>query len=336
MGRAEDLLARIAERGETAIDDLIEERKSEELFLDFKRSSDDGSGAHLSGDDRKNLAKAISGFGNSEGGIVIWGVDCRHSKPRGDVAQAKFKISNVKRFKSLLEGAVSGLTMPPHPNVEHTITENEQGDGFVVTSIPKSYLAPHQSVVEAKYYMRAGSDFVPTPHGVLAGMFGRRPQPEIFHLWTFAKAKLQDNAAIVFDVGLILRNRSAAIARDIFVNLTVRPPGGNSRIGFVPGDSSIWSASVAFDQISQLLSKVHFRLAPEALARAATLHFTLSPPFESGFYIEVTTGCAGSPVKKTSHQMIAVDLRRAYEEFCGSLDGKKLIGRVLGTPDENA
>ena len=40
---------------------------------------------------------------------------------------------------------------------------------------------PYQSTSAAKslYYMRAGSDFMPVPHGVLAGMFGKRPQPSI-------------------------------------------------------------------------------------------------------------------------------------------------------------
>jgi len=35
MGRAEDLTERISSMGEAAIDDLIVERQSEELFLDF-------------------------------------------------------------------------------------------------------------------------------------------------------------------------------------------------------------------------------------------------------------------------------------------------------------
>jgi predicted HTH transcriptional regulator len=82
-------MARIATAGEGAIDQLIADRQSEELFLDFKRSSDNGAGARLSDADRGNLAKAISGFGNSEGGVIIWGVDCRPNQVVGDVAAAK-------------------------------------------------------------------------------------------------------------------------------------------------------------------------------------------------------------------------------------------------------
>ena len=76
MSRAIDLFSRIEQGGQAAILELIATRKSEELFLDFKRSADNGAAARLHDNDRNNLAKAISGFGNSEGGIVVWGVDC--------------------------------------------------------------------------------------------------------------------------------------------------------------------------------------------------------------------------------------------------------------------
>ena len=58
MGRAEDLFSRLQAGGEATIDELIADRQSEELFLDFKRSSDDGDGPRLTQIDRVNLALA--------------------------------------------------------------------------------------------------------------------------------------------------------------------------------------------------------------------------------------------------------------------------------------
>jgi hypothetical protein len=110
MGRAEDLFRRLSEDGIETIDALIADRQSEELFLDFKRSADSGVGKRLHDSDRWNLAKAISGFGNSEGGVIIWGVDCRDIEGIGDVANAQVPIQKPKRFVSWLEGAVSGCT----------------------------------------------------------------------------------------------------------------------------------------------------------------------------------------------------------------------------------
>src|SRR5439155_26041257 len=116
-------------------------------------------------------SRAISGFGNSEGGVLIWGVECK------DVPTDKVGIQVPKLFVSRLEGAVSGCTVPPHPTVRHwPILAAGKTTGFAVTLIPKSGLAPHQALRPAlQYCLRAGSNFVQTPHAELAGTLGRRP-----------------------------------------------------------------------------------------------------------------------------------------------------------------
>ena len=147
MNRAEELFGRLKRDGVEAIRNLIEERQSEELFLDFKRSSDDGTKKRLSDIDRNNLAKSISGFGNSEGGVIIWGVDCSRGSDGADVPQYEKPLDDPKRFKSWLEGVVSGCTVPPHGGVQHHAIElDKTNKGFVVTYVPQSNHAPHQVV----------------------------------------------------------------------------------------------------------------------------------------------------------------------------------------------
>jgi hypothetical protein len=123
MGRAEDLLNRLRALKEKAIDELILNRQSEELWLDFKRAATGGTASKLHGDDRKNLARAISGFGNSEGGIIVWGIECADDPLVGDVAKAKLTVEKAARFKSWLENAVSGCSNPPHAGVQHDFFE---------------------------------------------------------------------------------------------------------------------------------------------------------------------------------------------------------------------
>ena len=116
MDRCQDIFNRIIARGQVAIEEFITDRKAEDLFLDFKRSSDNGAGAKLSNNDRKNLAKAISGFANSEGGVVVvWGVDCSLDEDGADVARAKVLKNNPSRFASLLQGVVSGWLSAAEP-----------------------------------------------------------------------------------------------------------------------------------------------------------------------------------------------------------------------------
>ena len=142
--RARNLYQRLVGGGQPVIDELIQARESEAYFLDFKRSSDNGGGPKLHTTDRKNLAKAISGFGNSEGGVIVWGVDCSETAGQGDVAQAKFPLHDATGFRARLEGIVSECTVPGHERVvSHAITSGAT-QGYVVTYIPKSVHAPHQ------------------------------------------------------------------------------------------------------------------------------------------------------------------------------------------------
>ena len=195
--RAHDLYERLVAAGEPAIDQLIQARESEAYFLDFKRSSNNGGGPGLSPNDRKNLAKAISGFGNSEGGVIVWGVDCAQIAGQGDVAQAKLPLPDAAAFRSRLEGIVSGCTVPGHERVVSHAIASAGTQGYVVTFIPKSARAPHQTIPDLRYFMRAGSAFAPVPHGVLEGMFGRRPQPRVFPNYVLGAPKVTENGVAV-------------------------------------------------------------------------------------------------------------------------------------------
>src|SRR6266436_455080 len=117
MNRAEDLFEKLSSGGEIAIDELIATRKAEELFLDFKRSADNGTSRRLHDTDNKNFGKAISGFGNAEGGVIVWGVDCSRGKDGADVASMKVPLKDAAGFASRLEGAVSRCTIPAHSGV---------------------------------------------------------------------------------------------------------------------------------------------------------------------------------------------------------------------------
>jgi hypothetical protein len=188
MSRALDLYERLVAGGEAELDLMIADRVSEELFLDFKASAENGGGSNLSHADREKLAKAISGFGNAEGGVIVWGVECENSMQAGDVASGKMPIQNPTRFKSWLEKAVSGCTLPPHGGVQHRVLMASSGadEGFVLTLIPMSNRAPHQCIVDKhrhRYFIRVGSSFDHVPHGVLAGMFGRRPPTRVTGSW---------------------------------------------------------------------------------------------------------------------------------------------------------
>lgn len=180
MSRAKDLFDRLRSGRKIVLDQLIADREMESLFLDFKRSKDNGTCRRLEEDDNKNLAKAISGFGNSSGGVVIWGVDCRRDEKGHEVA-SRHPLIDAAGFATKVQSAISRVTVPPHPGVEVEFFQDseESSAGYVVVLIPQSHIGPLRSVVSNHYHLRAGSDFNIVPHDVLAGMFGRPPLPSI-------------------------------------------------------------------------------------------------------------------------------------------------------------
>lgn len=327
MGRAEDLFARLVQNGEAEVEEFFNSRQSEELFLDFKRSADEGKGRSIHSNDLNNLAKAISGFGNSEGGIIVWGVDCndKDKSNTGDLSQARKYIEDPQRFRSRLEGSVSGRTVPSHPGVLHHSIPADTGnnEGYVVTYVPKSNLRPHQAIGTNHYYIRAGSDFVPTPHGVLAGMFGQHPQPvtalaasmqfcrferkgtELKSPYAVARASPTNTRPddVAFATLLLgLESHGPGLTKDLYMTINLPIPGKNSRIDATTGKKAHekqedWTIARGLNREISVVSTSGYRLAPAASVYPLHIECMFRPPFEYDFSYGITYGFQGSPVQ---------------------------------------
>ena len=315
MERSRELYDRIVKEGKSAIEEFIEDRYIEELFLDFKRSSNNGTEKKLSQTDRQNLAKAISGFGNSEGGVLVWGVDCSKDTDGADVAKALVLLDNPQRFSSLLQGAISGCTIPPHPGVEHKAILINGDRGVVISYIPKSNSAPHQMLPNRHYYIRAGSDFIPTPHDVLAGMFGRRPQPSVFHCFTQITPFLEANELHI-PFNLLLNNDGPGVASDLYAICTIEYlPGPNCTMSFETPDKDNWYAHFEFQRKISMITNVGFRLPPKAIIKPFNACIILIPPFEGELRITGSVGAGESHSYEFVIENSATTIEKQYNLF---------------------
>ena len=311
MSRAEDIFQKLIYFGEEAIDEFILNMQTEELFLDFKRADSLGkNGSSLHKDDRRNLAKCISGFGNSEGGVVVWGVECSRNVEIGDVAKAKVKVQNVHRFLSWLENAISGCTIPSHNKVRnHIVSVDENGDGFVATYIPKSELAPLMTTIGNTFYIRSGSNNVPAPYSVLAGMFGRRPQAEIDLVITDKKLEILDNseADILYPssidcppdkykkISFVIsgHNQSSVIARELYLSCTTDADGGEyNKVRFLNYNQMDTIAGIE-GQLN-IITRPELRVPPRSTVRFANVEIILSPYVEDDFLLDGVIGADGT------------------------------------------
>jgi hypothetical protein len=246
MGRAEELFSRITERGAAEVHAMIRAKVVEELFLDYKQSSTPLPSGKLSDDDRKNLSKAIAGFGNSEGGVVVWGVDCRQT-PNGDIPTKPVPIKDPLALKTLFDGAIGGLTLPAHTAVESVaVPDNPGKEGFVVTHVPVGLHVPYQTLYpKQEYYIRAGSGFLPTPHGVLAGMFGRTPQPNVVPIITLQNGEVVQNVppGMRLNMPVYLINKGRGVAEDVFCSVEATLPKGSNLGGVAHAEEHKWSTT---------------------------------------------------------------------------------------------
>lgn len=207
MTRAHDLFERLRTGSVAALDELIADREPESLFLDFKRSPNEGRATSLAQEDNKNLSKAISGFANSGGGVIVWGVDCRRGEDGNEVA-TKHPLENAAGFNTKLQAAISRTTFPPHPGVEVLAIQESSGSpaGYVAVHVPQSFIGPIRSVTSNHYHMRTGSDFGIVSHDVLAGLFGRQPLPSVELNVIYYPARLDsrpDHFTIAFGLAVV-------------------------------------------------------------------------------------------------------------------------------------
>jgi hypothetical protein len=196
-----------------------DERRREDLTLDFKTAPalfDDRN-------DRKNLAVAISGFANSMGGLIVWGVDARRGEDEIDCAQEIVPISNPDLFTSRLTSYAAAATSPPAEGVAHRLLEGTGGP-FAVTFVPESTGGPHMAKLgEDRYYKRSGDQFRRMEHFDIADMLGRRPRPDL---------RLELTLDPDRGVGVAIRNDGRGAGRSPFLRLRPRGDLRPSQFGF--------------------------------------------------------------------------------------------------------
>lgn len=294
MGRAEDLMQRIETGGIDAVHELVKVRKHEESFLDFKRAVGLAGGS-LDGSDRRNLARAISGFANADGGVIVWGVS---TASRTDAADTLSLLDDCRAFAGRLDGQVSGCTVPPVLGVRSAPIPIDSGPrGVVATLVPSSSIGPHQCVEGNVYLIRAGASFLPVTHSVLAGMFGRKPQAQIQLVFTTSALEVSDSAhGLDLRTALTVRmhNSGPTVARDMHVTYRIDAMDGNVRV--TSQRSPRWQVDELSPRYSSFLAAPDNRMAPEAVQDLFTIELSVSTPIKLPFNVTFTWGCEGSPL----------------------------------------
>lgn len=201
------------------LNDLIIQGESEGLFLECKSPAE----PNLSKDIKFHLAKAASGFSNTEGGIIIYGISTTtHNHSNLDVLSQIEPIGQCQRFAKLIENNLPRLTSPSLTKSQVKIIYEKVGDkkGVVIVLFPKSLYDPTQSIVDNLFYYRTGDDFTPAPFEIIKRLFAASESPDLAISLDLDDIKYVKKEQL-WKIPLSIQNRSIAAADKYHISLTI-------------------------------------------------------------------------------------------------------------------
>jgi hypothetical protein len=181
-------------------------------------------------DSRTNWSELLSAFANTEGGVVIWGVDARRDATSGiDRVSGVTAIKDAPQWAEKLRRWLLEATNPPVSGVQlQALTYPGTNDGFVVCLIPESTFKPHRAeFAENKPYRIRVADntVVPNP-ALLRAMFFPQPRREIW-LHAHCDGRHADPQGRTATLSIDIENRGPLSIRDLSLHAT----HGMARVG---------------------------------------------------------------------------------------------------------
>ncbi len=224
----DELTKRFKEMDYEEIRRLAHDNETEMLHLEFK-TVELADASHSR--DKARLSKHLSGFANSAGGILVWGLEQKKKTSKSAREVVEKPIQNAKLFCSSLERLTGQATEPPVSGVLHKVVLKDANgkEGFVVSLIPQSESGPHMAKygeVNHRYYRRTGETTRPMEHFELDDMFGRRPRPVLdlkIELRCRRDGSSAGGGAIVVPL-IKIENTGLGLARFPMVFFSVRQP----------------------------------------------------------------------------------------------------------------
>lgn len=209
------------------LEDLIAEGEAESLHLECKAPVS----PQLGKNQKNALGKAISGFSNTAGGVILWGISTtRHAHSGLDVLAQIEPIGQCSSLARQLASVVPRLTTPPVLNVTSKTIKRRPRDtkGIVTTHIPRHLGDPVQSNEDNLFYFRSGDEFTVAPYEMIQRLFLATTSPDIHPIIQTRLVKLAADG--FWEVPIVVENRSSAVGREVVVSVEVLNPSACDEI----------------------------------------------------------------------------------------------------------
>jgi hypothetical protein len=190
---------------------LVQDKREEDLHLEFKQKADRRNG-DLSEPERRAFSKAVSGFANADGGVLVFGIETTRGVDGVDRAVSLKPIDGHAKFRAKLMDSILNATHPVADDIRiECIDSTTDESGYVRCLIPPSSKPPHRAILaDHQYWKRVSTGHRRMEHYELEDVFGRRLRPR---LKLFIEQLPRDCSDQLVDVRLFLLNEGRGVAR---------------------------------------------------------------------------------------------------------------------------
>ncbi len=203
------------------LENIISAGDSEGLFLECKSPCE----PRLNKDLKSHLAKAISGFSNTAGGVIIWGISTtRHQHSGLDVLSQIEPIAHCKNFVEQVNRSIPALTTPTVVDFKTKMLKEKPSDskGVIITFIPKTVGDPIQSNQDDFFYFRSGDEFRRAPYEMIKRLFSATDSPDLKIVFQQGSITLEKDGS--WKIPIVLTNKSSAIGEHVTISINIDNP----------------------------------------------------------------------------------------------------------------
>jgi hypothetical protein len=199
------------------LEELIQNGEAEGLYLECKSPLS----PDLNREMKTQLATALSGFGNTEGGIIIYGMSTtpkKHGRDSLDVLTQIEPIGACRRFAQQIQKSIPLLTTPPITNfqIKEIYEKTTDKKGIIVVYSPKHIGDPIQSNSDYKFYFRNGDEFKILPYELLNRLFAETERPNLVPSFLSDLGSTNNN---LWKIPIGIKNESSAVGEHVVVQL---------------------------------------------------------------------------------------------------------------------
>lgn len=197
---------------------MVENGEAENQFIECKSPDM----PKFSRDLQQQIAEAISGFANTNGGIIIVGMGTINKFHSGlDILTQIEEIANINVFSKQVSVKIPTLTTPSANTIKYKIIKKSKKNtrGVLLIYIPQTQGEPYQSNVDNYFYFRTGDEFKIAPYDMIKRLFASTDRPDMHT--RLSNSDINFTKEGYYEIETIINNKSYAIAEQIYLMLEV-------------------------------------------------------------------------------------------------------------------